>query len=105
MRLLNLLEKKGDLVNGFEIFQAVLKKEEEAIVLSLPPEQTETEKLVREQFLRKSHLTAFSQFLKGDIKGCMKTIYDYDNMRQKGKFEAAFKEILTHRKQLGLMSE
>jgi len=35
----------------------------------------------------------------------MKTIYDYDNMRQKGKFEAAFKEILTHRKQLGLMSE
>ena len=42
MRLLNLLEKKGDLVNGFEIFQAVLKKEEEAIVLTLSSEQTET---------------------------------------------------------------
>jgi hypothetical protein len=50
-------------------------------------------------------LTAFTQFLNGNIKGAMRTIYNYDNMRQKPKFERALKEIQRERTNLGLYNE
>jgi hypothetical protein len=49
--------------------------------------------------------TAFELFLKGRHEMSMRIIYDYENMRQKAKFESAVKDIEKIRTQQGLPFE
>ena len=75
------------------------------MALDLLPDPQTVKRLARDDYLRKSHLSAFDQFMKGNIKSSMKTIYNYDQMRQESEFEEALKEILRQRKEFGLYVE
>ena len=72
-------------------------KEDQHVVIDMIPESEASHQLERKEFLRISHEKAFVQLISGSIEHSMKTIYDYENMRQKGKFKQALKSVLEFR--------
>lgn len=52
--------------------------------------------------LIKIYIKAFEAFRSGLVDTAMKIIYDYDNMRQRNKFNKAMMLILKLRKEMGL---
>jgi hypothetical protein len=54
------------------------------------------------QLLTQRHLEALDLFLDDKLEASMKTLYDYDSMRQKQKFNRAMDEIVQLRLELGL---
>jgi hypothetical protein len=53
-------------------------------------------------YLIRCHRKAYDEFIQGMIFEAMKTLYDYESMRQKPKFEAAVISITKHRQSMGL---